>query len=156
MAASMVSRTGGMSVAGVSRIALAAAWATARQQPLAALGSLPRTPRVSMSTVVDHHPRVPVSTNPPPASSPVDAAELSRLRTEEERRENARRILHDAVAAKSPRHDWTREEIASIYYQPLIELSYQAVRNILLCTDSDVHKSNSLSNMIGKHSPSIP
>ena len=135
MAASMVSRTGGLPVAGVSRVALAAAWAMVRQ-PLA-LGSLPKTPRVSMSTVIDHHPRVPVSTNPPPASSPVDAAEISRLRTEEERRENARRILQDAVAAKAPRHDWTKEEIAAIYYQPLMELSYQAVRNILLCPETD-------------------
>jgi len=39
----------------------------------------------------------------------------------------AKRVFHQAVAADSPRHDWTREEISVIYNQPLMELAYQAV-----------------------------
>lgn len=37
------------------------------------------------------------------------------------------KILKDAVTAKEPRHNWTREQIAALYYQPLLELAYQAV-----------------------------
>lgn len=39
---------------------------------------------------------------------------------------SARQILLDAVAATSPRNDWTREEIAAIYHEPLLELVHQA------------------------------
>ncbi|KAJ2966178.1 hypothetical protein NQ176_g10270 [Zarea fungicola] len=37
------------------------------------------------------------------------------------------KIFRDAVAADHVRHNWTRQEIAAIYYQPLLELAYQAV-----------------------------
>ncbi|KAK5989374.1 Biotin synthase [Cladobotryum mycophilum] len=37
-----------------------------------------------------------------------------------------KRVLADAVAATKPRQNWTREEISAIYYQPLLELAYQA------------------------------
>lgn len=39
-----------------------------------------------------------------------------------------RKIFQDAVNADHVRHNWTRQEIAAIYYQPLLELAYQAVR----------------------------
>ena len=42
-------------------------------------------------------------------------------------RHDGNRVLQEAVAAERPRHDWTREEISAIYYQPLMELAYQAV-----------------------------
>ncbi|KAK0630469.1 hypothetical protein B0T17DRAFT_616119 [Bombardia bombarda] len=45
-----------------------------------------------------------------------------------QREQRARRILQVAVAATAPRHDWTREEIAAIYYRPLMELAYQAAK----------------------------
>lgn len=38
------------------------------------------------------------------------------------------RVFRDAVQARAPRSDWTREEIAAIYHQPLMELVQQAVR----------------------------
>lgn len=37
-----------------------------------------------------------------------------------------RDALRSAVAATGPRYNWTKDEIASIYHQPLLELSYQA------------------------------
>ncbi|KAG6014329.1 hypothetical protein E4U41_004863 [Claviceps citrina] len=42
------------------------------------------------------------------------------------RQASAARILKDAVSAAGPRQNWTREEIAAIYYQPLLELTHQA------------------------------
>ncbi|KAG5999692.1 hypothetical protein E4U54_001724 [Claviceps lovelessii] len=39
---------------------------------------------------------------------------------------NAAQILKDAVSAAGPRQNWTRDEIAAIYYQPLLELAHQA------------------------------
>lgn len=38
-----------------------------------------------------------------------------------------RHIFLDAVKATKPRNDWTTTEVASIYYQPLLELAHQAV-----------------------------
>lgn len=38
-----------------------------------------------------------------------------------------KKIFQDAVAADHIRHNWTRPEIAAIYYQPLLELAHQAV-----------------------------
>ncbi|KJZ79695.1 Biotin synthase [Hirsutella minnesotensis 3608] len=38
----------------------------------------------------------------------------------------AKKIFLEAVAAKTPRQTWTREEISAIYYQPLLELAHQA------------------------------
>ena len=40
---------------------------------------------------------------------------------------NARKIFKDAVSATAPRQSWTRDEISAIYYQPLMELTHQAV-----------------------------
>ncbi|KAG5954106.1 hypothetical protein E4U58_000193 [Claviceps cyperi] len=42
------------------------------------------------------------------------------------RQVDAASILKAAVRAAGPRQNWTREEIASIYYQPLLELAHQA------------------------------
>ncbi|KAL7957309.1 hypothetical protein V8C34DRAFT_187303 [Trichoderma compactum] len=39
---------------------------------------------------------------------------------------DGKKLLADAVAATKPRNNWTREEIAAIYYQPLLELTYQS------------------------------
>lgn len=39
---------------------------------------------------------------------------------------DAQRIFRDALAATEPRNTWTREEISAIYYQPLMDLAYQA------------------------------
>lgn len=71
-----------------------------------------------MSTVVDYAGR-PSQPPPPPATAQQDV--------EKQRAENAKRILREAVSAAKPRHNWTREEISAIYYQPLMELTYQSV-----------------------------
>ncbi|KAG5958220.1 biotin synthase [Claviceps arundinis] len=42
------------------------------------------------------------------------------------RQVDATSILKAAVRATAPRQNWTREEIAAIYYQPLLELAHQA------------------------------
>ena len=59
-------------------------------------------------------------------SSPANPASDELL--DSERRQRSRQILQNAVAATAPRHDWTRDEISAIFYQPLMELAYQAVR----------------------------
>jgi biotin synthase len=40
---------------------------------------------------------------------------------------DGKKLVAEAVAASQPRNNWTKEEISAIYYQPLLELSYQAV-----------------------------
>ncbi|KAL2889091.1 hypothetical protein HOO65_030592 [Ceratocystis lukuohia] len=45
---------------------------------------------------------------------------------EAHRTEKAKKIFAEAVARTELRHDWSREEIAAIYYQPLLELAFQA------------------------------
>lgn len=40
---------------------------------------------------------------------------------------DGKKLVADAVAATQPRNNWTKEEISAIYYQPLLELAYQAV-----------------------------
>lgn len=40
--------------------------------------------------------------------------------------------MREAVTANTVRHDWTKEEIAAIYYQPVLELAYQAVSTFFL------------------------
>lgn len=42
------------------------------------------------------------------------------------------RALTEAVNAKAPRNDWTRDEIRDIYNTPLMELAFQAVRTCAL------------------------
>ncbi|KAL7813563.1 hypothetical protein V8C44DRAFT_327116 [Trichoderma aethiopicum] len=39
---------------------------------------------------------------------------------------DGKKLMAEAVAATKPRNNWTREEIAAIYYQPLLELTYQS------------------------------
>ncbi|KXX79352.1 Biotin synthase [Madurella mycetomatis] len=80
-----------------------------------------RTPRVCMSTVVAD--RSLSSSTPPPLPTPLPA---DAPRANAGISERAREILQKSVAATVPRHDWTREEISAIYYQPLMELAYQA------------------------------
>ncbi|KAH7256316.1 hypothetical protein BKA59DRAFT_69779 [Fusarium tricinctum] len=83
--------------------------------------SLPTTARWkhsrAMSTVVDFQPRP--SQPPPPPTGAHDAVEKQRA-------EKSKQILHEAVTATQVRHDWTKEQIAAIYYQPALELAYQA------------------------------
>ncbi|KAH8885368.1 biotin synthase [Thozetella sp. PMI_491] len=61
--------------------------------------------------------------NDPP---PLRLARLQLFDVEAKRR--ARRILLEAVAATALKHDWTRKEIAAIYYQPLLELAFQSAQ----------------------------
>ncbi|KAL5630133.1 hypothetical protein BROUX41_000005 [Berkeleyomyces rouxiae] len=48
------------------------------------------------------------------------------IASEAYRSERAKKIFADAVARTELRHNWTRDEIAAIYYQPLLELAFQA------------------------------
>lgn len=72
-----------------------------------------------MSTVVED-----LGNTPSPPPPPPTAASAS---VEAEREANARQILKTAVNATAPRNNWTKEEIAAIYYSPLMDLAYQAV-----------------------------
>ncbi|CEI63907.1 Biotin synthase [Fusarium venenatum] len=71
----------------------------------------------AMSTVVDYHPRT--SQPPPPPAGANEAIEKQRA-------EKRKQILREAVTSTQVRHDWTKDEIAAIYYQPALELAYQA------------------------------
>ncbi|RGP66351.1 biotin synthetase [Fusarium sporotrichioides] len=71
----------------------------------------------AMSTVVDYHPRT--SQPPPPPAGANEAVEKQRA-------EKRNQILREAVTSTQVRHDWTKDEIAAIYYQPVLELAYQA------------------------------
>ncbi|KAF4970889.1 hypothetical protein FSARC_2159 [Fusarium sarcochroum] len=71
----------------------------------------------AMSTVVDYHP--PSSQPPPPPPGAHEAVEKQRA-------EKRKQILREAVTSTQVRHNWTKEEIAAIYYQPVLELTYQA------------------------------
>ena len=97
-----------------------------RQATLSSRLSLPASARWqhsrAMSTVVDYHPRT--SQPPPPPAGANDAVEKQRA-------EKRKQILREAVSSTSVRHDWTKDEIAAIYYQPVLELAYQAVSNSL-------------------------
>src|SRR6478609_736288 len=95
-----------------------------RQATLSSRLSLPASARWqhsrAMSTVVDYHPRA--SQPPPPPAGANDAVEKQRA-------EKRKQILREAVSSTQVRHDWTKDEIAAIYYQPVLELAYQAVSN---------------------------
>ena len=39
-------------------------------------------------------------------------------------------VLQNAVRARGPRYDWTRDEIREIYNTPLMDLTYQSVRTV--------------------------
>lgn len=73
-----------------------------------------------------------LSTAAPVAAEPLPEVDqlstpLETERLANEGQDHARGILRKAVAATAPRQDWTRKEIASIYYHSPIELAYQAV-----------------------------
>jgi biotin synthase len=74
-----------------------------------------------MSTVVDYNPR---SSQPPPPPTGANEA------VEKQRAEKRKQILREAVTSTQVRHDWTKDEIAAIYYQPVLELAYQAVSDL--------------------------
>ncbi|EXF76741.1 biotin synthase [Colletotrichum fioriniae PJ7] len=79
---------------------------------------LPVVSRACMSSVAE---AVGVAPAPPPPT-PVNDAELKAA----QRSIEAKKILQKAASATTVRHDWTREEISAIYYQPLMELAFQA------------------------------
>ncbi|TQS33661.1 hypothetical protein Golomagni_05984, partial [Golovinomyces magnicellulatus] len=62
------------------------------------------------STLVD----APIASDPVPLQESIQAA-------------NKKKVFLDAAKATGARNSWTREEISAIYYQPLLELTYQAV-----------------------------
>lgn len=78
----------------------------------------------SLATQVDTPRSTPSGISPPPPP-PVETTPESI--NQQERETKARKIFQDAVAATAPRNNWTKEEISAIYYQPLMELAYQAV-----------------------------
>lgn len=57
----------------------------------------------------------------PPAPPPQPSQQ------EQVHAEARKKVFRDAVAANSIRHNWTKEEISAVYYQPLMELTFQAV-----------------------------
>lgn len=67
---------------------------------------------------------------PPPAEDPHLAAAQRAI--------EAKKIFHKAVNTTEVRHDWTREEISAIYYQPLMELAFQAVRCRLISSHPQI------------------
>ncbi|TPX11838.1 uncharacterized protein E0L32_007575 [Thyridium curvatum] len=77
----------------------------------------------SLATQVDTPRSTPSGISPPPPP-PVETTPETLEQQERERK--ARKIFQDAVAATAPRNNWTKEEISAIYYQPLMELAYQA------------------------------
>lgn len=75
------------------------------------------------TTVVTEQPTWTPSTFPVP--TPVNSpTKLDASRN----RNNGKQILREAIATTSVRNDWTRDEIAAIYHEPLMELVHQAVR----------------------------
>ncbi|EFQ34380.1 biotin synthase [Colletotrichum graminicola] len=77
---------------------------------------LPVVPRACMSSVAE---AVGVAPAPPP---PAQGSELAAA----QRAIEAKKILQKAASATTVRHDWTKDEISAIYYQPLMELAFQA------------------------------
>lgn len=55
---------------------------------------------------------------------------------------DARQIFRDAVAKPTVRNNWTREEISAIYYQPLLDLAYQAVSRDIFNLPLIFHSAN--------------
>ncbi|KAK4215568.1 hypothetical protein QBC37DRAFT_121728 [Rhypophila decipiens] len=80
-----------------------------------------------MSSIAQEQPAL-SSTSPPPPPIPNPTAETQGQTPVDdvEIQLRAKQILSAAVAAQAPRYDWTKEEIAAIYHQPLMELSFQA------------------------------
>jgi len=86
--------------------------------------------RVFLSTVGQDQARVSTSHSPPLSRPPPRRLEQTDTPSQNgvgQQRDN-KHVLEAAVAATSPRQTWTREEISAIYYQPLMELVFQAVR----------------------------
>ncbi|KXJ89006.1 hypothetical protein Micbo1qcDRAFT_122552 [Microdochium bolleyi] len=73
-------------------------------------------PPISLSSL----PRTPLTT--PKAAS---AGHEVRNGDNTTRRE-ASTILREAVAATAPRNDWSKQEVAAIYYHPLLDLAFQS------------------------------
>lgn len=90
--------------------------------PLAVPSSLASGRRLSTAAPVAAEPSPEFDSLSSPLSTPLETERLAN-----EGQDHAREILRKAVAATAPRQDWTRKEIASIYYQSPIELAYQAV-----------------------------
>lgn len=63
------------------------------------------------------------TSSPEPVQAEAEAVEDATAASEEVNRQ----IFKDAVKATAPRNNWTRKEVAAIYYQPMLELAHQAV-----------------------------
>ncbi|ODA83834.1 hypothetical protein RJ55_02350 [Drechmeria coniospora] len=105
------------STASQSLLALRAGWRRWQSRSVAAPAEVARAPHQLV----------------PPPARPAESL----------RQAEADDIFRRAVAAKASRTSWTREEIAAIYYQPLLELAHQASivhrrfhsgREVQLCT----------------------
>ncbi len=83
--------------------------------------------RAFLSTVVQDQ----IFASPPPQPHHLRRTQSS-PRNHGRDNPNAQAILQSAVAATAPRNVWTREEIAQIYHQPLMELVFQSVSNRLM------------------------
>lgn len=66
---------------------------------------------------------------PEPSVAPVQQPPVGEVEGEgaDAHTEANRKIFMDAVRATAPRNNWTRKEVAAIYYQPMLELAHQAV-----------------------------
>lgn len=80
------------------------------------------------STLVD----APITSDPVPLQQSIQAA-------------NKKKIFEDAAKATAPRNSWTREEISAIYYQPLMELTYQAVSEAASPSSSHSNRAQDMS-----------
>ncbi|KAF2144810.1 uncharacterized protein K452DRAFT_222543 [Aplosporella prunicola CBS 121167] len=79
-------------------------------QPQPAASTTPTTIGVSAESAAEDH----------------DAAVARAADVAAAREAGARDVFRRAVAATEPRTNWTREEIAAVYYTPLMELAFQA------------------------------
>ena len=104
--------------AGESRIITARPLRPFLRRPTFTPAGSPAPARARISTAAQQ-----VDSDQPPASQ--SSAEHERV--QKEAQVYAKKTLKEAVEAKAPRQDWTRKEIAAIYYRPLMELVYQAV-----------------------------
>ncbi|KAI0592910.1 hypothetical protein F4775DRAFT_57722 [Biscogniauxia sp. FL1348] len=78
----------------------------------------PIIPRRAHASVAQVQPVEPFRPVPAPVSAPAP--------TPQPEKEDGSAIFHAAIHATGPRTNWTRKEISAIYYQPLMELAYQA------------------------------
>jgi len=57
----------------------------------------------------------------------MNGTSVAPMKDDEQHQKRSQSVLHAAAAASEPRNTWTNEEVANIYSQPLMELTFQAV-----------------------------